>query len=39
VRERLVEHFADAFGFARVTPFSDHVLLSRHSSHRQVATA
>lgn len=39
VRERLVEHFANAFGFARVTPFSDHVLLKRHSSHRQVATA
>ncbi len=38
VRERLVEHFAEVFGFARVLPFSDHVLLNRRQPDRQVAT-
>lgn len=29
VRERIVEHFAEAFGFRNVVPFSEHVLLNR----------
>jgi lipoyl(octanoyl) transferase len=39
VRERLVDHFADVFGFSQVLPFSDHVLLNRRQPDRQVATA
>lgn len=34
VRERLVEHFAAAFRFANVFPFSDHVLLRQRASPR-----
>ncbi len=39
VRERLVDHFAEVFGFARVLPFSDHVLLNRQTHIRQAASA
>jgi lipoyl(octanoyl) transferase len=38
VRERLVDHFAEAFGFSRVLPFSDHVLLNQRQRDRQIAT-
>jgi lipoyl(octanoyl) transferase len=39
VRERLVDHFAADFGFTRVVPFSEHVLLNCLQPGRQVATA
>jgi len=37
VRERLLEHFADRFGFGRVSLFSDHPALQRHAPSDAVA--
>ncbi len=37
VRERLIEHFKEAFGFARLSLFSDHPLLPRSVRLQEVA--
>jgi lipoyl(octanoyl) transferase len=39
VRERLLEHFARAFGFERTSLFSDHPALNRKTSSDAVATS
>jgi lipoyl(octanoyl) transferase len=39
VRERLLEHFATRFGFARTTLFSDHPYLNRRSAPSGTVTA
>lgn len=38
VRERLVDHFAEAFGFQTVVPFSEHVLLQQRQTHAALSS-
>lgn len=39
VRERIVDRFAETFGFRNVVPFSEHVLLERKDSSREAVSA
>ncbi|MEI7685594.1 MAG: hypothetical protein WCL32_11255 [Planctomycetota bacterium] len=39
VRERIIDHFAEMFGFQSVLPFSEHALLQQREPSRQSASA